>query len=138
MEGRRQKNLVLILAREFASKLATATLITDDAGRLVYYNEAAEELLGRAFAEVGELSASKWSSIFSVADLEGNPIALDEIPGGVALLERRPAHRELRFTALDGAPREVSVTALPLFAHADELVGTISIFWQPAVDGQLG
>lgn len=131
MEGRRQKNLVLILAREFASKLATATFVTDAAGDLVYYNEAAEELLGRGFAEVGEVPASQWASLFSVANVDGTPLPLEEMPGGVALLERRPEHRPLRITGLDGVPREISVTALPLFAHADDLVGTISVFWQP-------
>jgi len=138
VETRPQKNLVLILAREFASKLATAMFVTDAGGDLVFYNEAAEELLGRRFADVGELSASQWSSIFSVTDLDGTPISLEEIPGGVALLERRPAHRELRFTALDGVPREVSVTGLPLLSHADELVGAVSLFWQPADDERAG
>ena len=130
METRPQKNLVLILARECASTRATATFVTDADGDLVFYNEAAEELLGRTFADVGEVSASEWSSIFSVTDLDGRAIPLGEIPGGVALIERRPAHRELRFTAFDGVPREVSVTGLPLLSHADELVGSVSLFWQ--------
>jgi PAS domain-containing protein len=130
MEGRRQKNLVLILAREFASKLATATFVTDASGDLVYYNEAAEELLGRPFAEIGELSASEAAALFSVVDADGSPLPLEEIPGIVALLERRPTHRPVRITGLNGVPRELSVTALPLFAHADELVGMMSIFWQ--------
>ena len=51
------KSLILILAREFASKLATATFISDAAGRLVYYNEPAERILGRTFAEAGEMPA---------------------------------------------------------------------------------
>src|SRR5207247_8053169 len=41
----RQKHLVLILAREFASNLATPTLIADDRGWLLHYNTAA----GRVF-----------------------------------------------------------------------------------------
>ncbi len=138
MDTRPQKNLVVILAREFASKLATATFVTDAVGNLVFYNEAAEELLGRRFADVGELTASEWSSVFSITALDGTPIPLEDIPGGVALLERRPAHRELRFTALDGIPREVSVTGLPLLSHADELVGSVSLFWQLASDERPG
>jgi PAS domain-containing protein len=131
MEGRRQKNLVLILAREFASKLATATAVTDSSGDLVYYNEAAEELLGRPFAEVGELAADEWAALFSVVDTRGSPLPLEEMPGGVALRERRPAHGLLRITPLDGEALEISTTALPLFAHADELVGMMAIFWRP-------
>jgi hypothetical protein len=43
-----QKNVVLILARGFAEQLATPMLIADAAGRLVFYNEPAEETIGRA------------------------------------------------------------------------------------------
>jgi hypothetical protein len=33
-------------------------------------------------------------------------------------------------TSRDGVNREVSVTAFPLFAHADEFVGIVVIFWR--------
>jgi hypothetical protein len=55
---------------------------------------------------------------------------LEEIPGGIAMIERRPAHRELRMTGLDGVRRDLSVTAFPLLAHTDELVGVVNIFWE--------
>jgi PAS domain-containing protein len=55
------KDVVLILAREFASKLAFAVLISDADGNLVYFNEPAERLLGRTYAETGELSATQWA-----------------------------------------------------------------------------
>lgn len=130
LQERRQKNLVLILAREFASKLATATFVLDDAGKLVFYNEPAETLLGRSFAEAGEIEASEWGSLFRVERLDGSAMPLAEMPGGVALLERRPAHGDLRIVGLDGERREISVTALPLLARTDELVGVVAIFWE--------
>jgi hypothetical protein len=37
---RKQPHLVLIVARSFATKLATPTLITDAKGDLVYFNDA--------------------------------------------------------------------------------------------------
>ena len=130
MSPRRQKNLVLILAREFASKLATATFIADDAGRLVFYNEPAEEIVGRTFAEAGEMSADEWASLFSTEELDGTPMELDKIPGGVALLERRPAHHTFRIVGLDGTARVISATAFPLFEHEDSFVGVVVIFWE--------
>ena len=36
-----QRNLVLILARAFASNLATAVFLVDADGTVIYYNEAA-------------------------------------------------------------------------------------------------
>jgi len=135
VEGRRQKELILILAREFASKLATPMFIADRHGDLVFYNEPAEEVLGRSFAEVGEMPADQWASLFQPEDLQGGPIGLEAMPPGVALLERKPAHGEFRITGLDGRKRLVSVTAFPLFARSDEFLGMVAIFWeQPGVE----
>jgi PAS domain-containing protein len=125
-----QKNLVLIIAREFASLLATPTFVSDAEGNLVFYNEAAENVLGRSYSEAGEMPAGRWSELFSVSDLEGVPLPLEQMASGIALLEGRPAHGPVRITSLDGVERELEVTAFPLFAHPDEQVGMIAIFWQ--------
>ena len=132
MEGRSQKHLALILARELASQLATATFITDASGELVFYNEPAEEILGRTFAEAGAMPAESWGSLFRVEDADGVPIPLERMPAGVAFTERRPAHGSMWITGLDGRRRLISATALPLFASANELVGVVAIFWQEA------
>jgi PAS domain-containing protein len=129
MEVRPQKPLVLILARELASNLATPTVITDDEGRLVFYNEAAEAILGRTFAEAGEMSFEEWSAKSSARTLDSRPLPLDRRPAGIALYQRRAAHEHFLITGLDGVEREISATALPLFAHADEFVGIVLIFW---------
>ncbi len=128
------KHLVLIIAREFAAELAVPVLISDAEGRLVYFNEAAEEVLGRSFAEAGELSASEWESTFAVSDEHGRPVELARMPAGVALLERRPAHGQLVIVGLDEVRRRIEVTAIPLLAQRDEPVGVIAIFWP--VDGR--
>ena len=136
VEGRPQKHLALILARELASQLATATFIADATGGLVFYNEHAEEILGRTFAEAGPMPAERWASLFMLEDLDGAPLPLDQMPAGIALTERRPAHGQLWMTGLDGHRRLLSVTAVPLFASANEFVGMIALFWQtPAPDG---
>jgi PAS domain-containing protein len=134
VERPRQKSIVLILSRELSSKLATAAFVTDERGELVYFNEAAEELLGRPFAETAAVAPEEWGDLFKVQSLDGVPVPLEQMPAGIALLERRPAHGELCITGGDGARRRIAVTALPLFAHADELVGVLSVFW-PASQG---
>jgi len=124
------KDLVLILAREFASKLAFAVFIADAEGDLVYYNEPAERLLGRTFAEAGEIRAAEWASLFKTEELDGAPLPLERNPAGIALLERRPAHHDFAITALDGIRRTISVTAFPLLSSATTLVGVVAIFWR--------
>jgi PAS domain-containing protein len=134
VESPPQRSIVLILARELASKLATAAFVIDEAGDMVYYNEAAEELLGRPFAEARNVNAAEWGALFAVESLDGARVGLEQMPGGIALLERRPAHDELRITARDGVHHQIAVTALPLFAHREELVGVMTVFW-PSADG---
>jgi PAS domain-containing protein len=130
MERRRQKHLVLILARELASNLATPTLIADDRGQLVFYNEAAEEIVGRPFAEVGEVPLDEWTGSFSPRTPESEPLPPDERPARIAFDQRRPEHMQFVITGQNGVEREVAVTAFPLFAHADEFVGIIAVFWR--------
>jgi PAS domain-containing protein len=130
VEGRRQKHLALILARELATQLATATFIADADGGLVFYNESAEEILGRGFAEAGSMSAESWASLFQVEDADGRPLPLEEMPAGVALVERRPTHGQIRIRGLDGRTRSIAVTALPLFSTPTDLVGVMALFWE--------
>jgi PAS domain-containing protein len=132
---RAPKNLILIIAREFASKLATATVLADADGRIVFFNEPAEVLLGRTFAEAGEMPAEDWAEMLCTEDLEGRPLTLDELPAGRALQDRTPAHGTFCITALDGARRILSTTAVPLFAHVDEFVGVMAVFWEQPGNG---
>ena len=132
-EERHPRNLILILAREFALKLATPMFVADAEGRLVFYNEPAEEVLGRPYSDAGELPAREWAELFRIEDLEGNPLSLDQMPAGVAFRERRPAHSSIRITGLDGKKRELEVTAFPLFAREQEFVGVVAVFWEQAV-----
>jgi PAS domain-containing protein len=127
---RRHKHLALIIARELASQLATATFIADADGDLVFYNEAAEEILGRTYAEAGAMPASEWPSLFRVEAPDGTPLPLEKLPGGIALTEKRPAHARICIVGLDGERRLISVTAMPLFAHPTEVVGMVAFFWE--------
>jgi PAS domain-containing protein len=125
-----QKHLILILARELASNLATPTLIADAEGTLVFYNEAAEELVGRPFTEAGEMPVDEWATSFEPRTLGGEPVPVERLPTRIALDEQRPTHHAFRVTSADGVDRKVAVTAFPLFAHSEEFVGIVAIWWR--------
>jgi PAS domain-containing protein len=127
---RRPKHLVLILARELASNLATPAAIADADGTVVFFNEAAEAVVGETFAEADSLSVEQWTARFDPRSFDAEPLPLERRPPGIALRERRPAHERYLVTSLDGVERTISVTAIPLFAHADEFVGVMAIFWR--------
>jgi PAS domain-containing protein len=130
VDTQRQKHLVLILAREFASNLSTPTLVADARGYLVFYNDAAEDVVGRRFAEVGEMPLDDWAGVFDAKTLDAEPLPPEHRPARVALDERRASHLRYRVTSADGVEREIEVTAFPLFAHSDEFVGIVAIFWR--------
>ena len=124
------KSLPLILARELAANLATPMFLIDARGVLVFYNEAAELLIGRSFGEQGELEAGEFGAVLRLADPDGTPLRRRESPAGVAFFDRRPAHRVLLATGYDGVRRKVEVTAYPLFGASDEMHGVVAVFWE--------
>jgi PAS domain S-box-containing protein len=130
LERSTQKHLILILARELASNLATPTLIADAEGTLVFYNEAAEEITGLPFAEAGEMPIDDWTTSFEPRTPTGERLPAENRPTRIALDEQRPTHQSFRVTSADGVERSVAVTALPLFAHSEEFVGILAIFWR--------
>jgi PAS domain-containing protein len=123
------KDLILIVAREFASRLATAVMVTDAEGNLVYYNPPAERLLGRSFAETGEIPIDEWAAMVTSEALDGSPMPAEEIPIWIALHDRRPAQLEFART-IEGVRREISSTAFPVLSSEGVLVGVVSIFWE--------
>ena len=127
---RKQPDLVLIVARSFATKIATPTLIADARGDLVFFNDAAAAVIGRSYVDVGKLPASRWQELFQPRTMDEEPLTVEQTPGGIALLERRPVHDSFAFHGLDGREREITVTAFPLLSHPDEVVGVMAIFWE--------
>lgn len=127
---RKQPDLVLIVARSFATKLATPTLITDARGDLVYFNDAAGELIGRSYLDIGQLPVSRWQELLEPRTLDEQPLKVEQTPSGIAVLERRPVHDSFAFHGLDGRDHKITVTAFPLFSHPEEVVGVMSIFWE--------
>jgi PAS domain-containing protein len=127
-----QKSIVLILARELASNVATPIFLLDRRGVVVYYNEPAEALVGQPFAAVGEVPAREWGAAFEPEDLDGNPLPLDSLPPAISNIEQRAAHQTVRVTVGDGRKMVIDMAAMPLFARADEFEGTIAIFWDHA------
>jgi PAS domain-containing protein len=125
-----QRHLVLILARNFASRLATPVWLVDVEGAVVYFNEAAEAILGRRFTEGRGWPAAEWSTFFKPRDAEGNVVPYEELPLGVAIREGRPDHADLQIHDAEGAEHRIGVTSFPLFAHPGECLGAIAIFWE--------
>ncbi len=131
-EGSRtsEPSLPLILARELAANLATPMFLIDAGGTLVYFNEAAELLLGKSYGEVGGITALEFGAMLDLGKVDGTPMRRRDSPAGVAFYDREPAHRTLLATTLDGTRQPFEVTAYPLFGHVGDMHGVLTVFWR--------
>jgi PAS domain-containing protein len=124
-----QHPVELIMARGFTSNLSTPAFLVDRQGVLVFFNEAAEEILGLTFAEAGPMPAEEWSARFEPTGPDGRPVRAEELPLGIALLEGRPAHAPLRITSAAGRSEEIEATAFPVIGRGGQS-GALAIFWR--------
>ena len=128
--GTGPRSLPLILARELSANLATPMFLLDAAGMLVYFNDAAELMLGRTYAELGQVSADEFGAMLQLADVDGTPLRRRDSPAGVAFINREPSHRRLVATTLDGRRDTFECTAYPLFGKTNEMHGALAVFWK--------
>jgi PAS domain-containing protein len=119
----------LIMARGFMSNLSTPAFLVDRLGVLVFYNEAAEEILGISFAEAGPVPADEWNRRFEPTGPDGEPIPVEELPLGIALLKGWPAHAPIRITSATGVSERIQVTAFPVIGRRGPS-GALAIFWR--------
>jgi PAS domain-containing protein len=118
----------IILTRQLAEYLSVPLLLVDSNGDLLFYNEPAEAILGRRFEDTGRLSPAEWSTMVSVVDDQGQPVATDDLPLMTTLATRMPAHGRLRIVDGDGS-RAIEVTAIPIAGLNGEFLGAAALFW---------
>jgi PAS domain-containing protein len=123
----------LILARNLISSIQLAAFIVDPDGVVSFFNDAAGELIGRRFEEVGHLRREEWSSSFGPFDQFGEVMPTDSLPLTVALREGLPANGRFTVRAADGPLVQVDVTALPLVG-VEGFAGAIVAFWRTPGD----
>ena len=129
-----QHPIEMILLKQWASLIAVPVYITDGDGRLVYYNEPTEEIIGLRFEDAGELPADRLAEIFVICDLDGSPLNDDDRPLMIALTKQMSAHRRIRFLRADKQWREIAVTAIPIIGEGNRHLGAMVTMWED--DGQ--
>lgn len=120
----------IILNRQLADCIALPAFITDIKGNLIYYNEPAEELLGKRFEETGEMPVEIWSTIFKQSDESGNIIPPDSLPLVSTLKKMLPHHKTFWIESLKGKKEKISLTAYPIIGRASKFLGAVAIFWK--------
>ena len=120
--------LEMIEARSLISRLTTASFLVDLEGTLLYFNEAAAELLGMSFEEAGAMEPGTWGTRFRPREPNGRELPVGELPLAIAVQSGRPGFAPMRITGADGSDHDIEVTALPIMG-AGEQEGALAIFW---------
>ena len=127
-----QQPVELILFRQLAGYLSVPVFIIGPDESLVFYNEAAEPLVGQPYSQVGSIMLDDINTMFQITDEVGKPMPLNKMPLTIAAREHRPVHTRVRGTALDGSPRYIEITALPLQGQGGRWLGAAALFWEVA------
>ncbi|MGK2861007.1 MAG: PAS domain-containing protein [Chitinophagaceae bacterium] len=120
----------IILNRQLADSFLMPVFIIDPSGNLIYYNEPAEQVLGKRFDETGEMPVEVWSTIFKPMDEAGNLLPPDELPLVMTLKNATPYHKSFRIRSLNGKLERIALTSLPIQNRASKFLGAVAIFWE--------
>ncbi|MEP6616830.1 MAG: PAS domain-containing protein [Ginsengibacter sp.] len=121
----------IILNRQLADCVAIPVFITDQSGNLLFYNEPAEEILGKRYEDTGEMSVDEWSTAFKNHNEDGTPFPPDELPLVKTLKNQLPYHNTFWIQSLQGKSEKISVTSYPIIGRAGKFLGAVAIFWRP-------
>ena len=120
----------LILSRQLAECLDMPVFLTDTVGNLLFYNESAEDILGKRYEDTGEMKVDEWGTVFKNKDDEGNSIPSEELPLVKTLLNKLPYHKTFWIESLQGTAVRISVTSYPIIGRAATFLGAMAIFWR--------
>ena len=126
-----QRPLSLILARNLLSSISTPGFLVDTEGVLIFFNEAAGELIGRHFEETGKLPPETWGKEIGPLHADGSPIPWDELPLTLALRADRAAHSEVHIRGAHGGLTPIEISALPIVTGGG-FHGALAVFWPVA------
>lgn len=120
----------IILNRQLADCLSIPVFITDTMGNLIFYNEPAEDLLGKRFDENGEVPVEMWSTIFEPMDEFSKRIPPEDLPLVKTLKNCFPYHKTFWIKSLLGKIEKISLTSYPIIGRENKFLGAVAIFWK--------
>lgn len=120
----------VILLKRLWDRLLLPTIVLDAEGQLLFYNPAAEKLIGRPSAQLGGGELGAMYDAYQPTDTDGSTIKRSDHPLYVALRQRRSSHQRFHYKGRDGVERELQGTAFPLVGQCNRHLGAVGIFWE--------
>lgn len=128
MPDAEEQPLELILARNLISIISLAAMLVDTDGAIVFYNEAAAEVLGARFEETGRIPRDAWRDEIGPFDERGDRLPTENLPVTVALRDARPGYGRFHIRSANGSLTPIEATALPLVGSVGPH-GALVVFW---------
>jgi PAS domain-containing protein len=127
--------LELIQARNLISRLSTASFLVDADGTLIFFNEAAGELLGLTFEEAGPMEPGTWGTRFRPREPGGREMEVGELPLAIAVQSGEAGFARMEITGADGHDHLIEVSAMPIVSGTTQH-GSVAIFWPVGEDSE--
>src|SRR5580704_9511706 len=110
--------------RALLDALPAAIYVTDAAGRITYYNQAAADLVGRE----PQLGTDEWCVSWRLFSPDGRPMRHDECPMAIALKEDRAVRGEQAILERpDGTRIPFAPYPTPLRDASGKLIGAVNM-----------
>ncbi|HLY48610.1 MAG TPA: hypothetical protein VKR21_05385 [Solirubrobacteraceae bacterium] len=123
-----EQPLEMILARNLISIISLGAMLVDTEGAIVFYNEAAAEVLGARFEETGRIPQEAWRAEIGPFDEDGTRLPVRNLPVTVALRDGRPGYGRFYIESANAGMIPIEATALPLIGSAGHH-GALVVFW---------
>jgi PAS domain-containing protein len=130
-----EQPLELILARNLISIISLGAMLVDTEGAIVFYNDAAAEVFGSRFEEIGRIPQDVWRGEIGPFDELGDRLPTSHLPVTVALRDARPGYGRFSIRTSDGGLLPIEAAALPLVGSAGHH-GALVVFW-PLAEGEV-
>lgn len=128
MPDAEEQPLELILARNLISIISLGAMLVDNQGAIVFYNDAAAEVLGARFEETGRIPQADWRDEIGPFDDQGRRLPTDNLPVTIALRDARPGYGRFHIRSANAGLVPIEATALPLIGPAGHH-GALVAFW---------
>ena len=122
------QDVEFILARQLLEYLSTPIALVDHDGKMIYYNESAEFLLGRKFNESGEIESRDWDDRFYEDEQHGLTIKILDLPFVKVLSSRSIMQGEYWMRNFEEIEQKLLVICIPLVGLAQRELGAIIYF----------
>jgi PAS domain-containing protein len=103
-------------------------MLVDIEGAIVFYNDAAAEVLGARFEETGRIPQEEWRAEIGPFDEHEQRLPTDNLPVTIALRDARPGYGRFHIRSANAGLIAIEATALPLIGPAGHH-GALVVFW---------